>query len=69
MGDVYEIRSYTTSCLPNTTVGRLEAVIELARPRPILDADGNPTGEFSEPLISMAQALALLTAAQNRHPL
>lgn len=46
--------------LPMTVAGRLEFVAEMLGGRPILDEDGNPTGELTPHLISKSTARRLL---------
>ena len=55
------IRAYPPSQLPETVAGRLELIHEWMSPQPIYDQDtGEPTGEYSEPLITKEQAAKLM---------
>ena len=54
------MRAFPVSQLPLTVAGRLQFVMDLATPRPITDEDGEPTGEYSEPVITLEDARKLL---------
>lgn len=53
------MEAYPPSALPRTPAGRMQWIMDILGGIPIYDADGNDTGERTEPLISMEQAAQL----------
>lgn len=54
------MRVFSPSQLPSTPAGRLEQVLAWLQPQPIYDDEGEPTGKYSEPIITLEQAVKLL---------
>lgn len=54
------MKPFTKSQLPTTVAGRLEFVMTLLQGFPICDENGEPTGEYTPPVITKATALKLL---------
>jgi hypothetical protein len=59
----FELRVFSRADLPAGAPGRFSMLAELATPRPVVDADGEPTGEVSPPLIDQDTALGWLTGS------
>lgn len=59
-GMAYRMRVFPVQELPKTVAGRVEFVNYLLRGQPIVDDNGDETGEYGGPLISVETAKRLL---------
>jgi hypothetical protein len=57
------MQAFPESSLPTSPAGRLQWIQEMVQGSPILDDDGEPTGEYSEPCLTPEDAARLIDAA------
>jgi len=55
-----EMKAFPPGSLPETPAARLEMIMLLLRGFPVVDEDGNETGEYTGPMITEEQAKKLL---------
>ena len=58
--DPYVMRTFPLSVFSLSPAGRLQLVCDLLRGAPLRDENGEPTGDYSEPLITQADANRIL---------